>query len=162
MIYSLAATAKNHGSNPYEYIRDLPTQLPAAKNSDISRFLLRSWQPPEQEESKKNVRESLAANPTPIAAPAAQGRDMGLPEAYREILLHPLRYRRRPRAREAGGAPHPAHLHDRPGLRNNTRPRRIPGNQATPQSTTHLRHTNHAKGTENRPRNTRTTRKGKP
>jgi len=47
MIYSLVATAKNHGINPYEYIKDLLTQLPAAKNSDISRFLIPSWQPPE-------------------------------------------------------------------------------------------------------------------
>jgi len=47
MIYSLAATAKNHGIDPYIYFREILTAFPAAKNTDIvNDFLLPQWKPP--------------------------------------------------------------------------------------------------------------------
>jgi len=39
MIYSIIATAHFHGKNPFDYIKELLTKLPAAKNSEIRQFL---------------------------------------------------------------------------------------------------------------------------
>jgi hypothetical protein len=38
-IYSIIATAHFHGKNPYDYIKGLLKNLPAAKNSEIRNFL---------------------------------------------------------------------------------------------------------------------------
>ena len=46
VIYSLAAIAKNHGVSPFEYFKELLTELPKLKSSkDIDRFLLPQWKP---------------------------------------------------------------------------------------------------------------------
>jgi len=39
IIYSIVATAQLHGKNPREYIKELLTELPKSKNSDIRNFL---------------------------------------------------------------------------------------------------------------------------
>jgi transposase len=39
MIYSIIATAHFHGKNPFDYIKELLTKLPAAKSSEIKKFL---------------------------------------------------------------------------------------------------------------------------
>ena len=43
MIYSLVATAQNHNIDPRTYFNGLFTGLPAAKNNEISKFLLPDW-----------------------------------------------------------------------------------------------------------------------
>lgn len=45
IIYSLVSIAKMHGYDPFVYIKDLLTELPKAKSSEISRFLLPDWKP---------------------------------------------------------------------------------------------------------------------
>jgi transposase len=46
MIYSLAATAKLHGQDPFVYLKDLLTRLPASTNQQIDSFLLPEWKLP--------------------------------------------------------------------------------------------------------------------
>jgi transposase len=43
IIYSIIATAKLHGIEPFVYIKELLTKLPAATSSDIEKFLLPEW-----------------------------------------------------------------------------------------------------------------------
>lgn len=45
VIYSLTAIAKNHGVNPFEYFKELLTNLPKATSKDIGNFLLPVWKP---------------------------------------------------------------------------------------------------------------------
>ena len=46
VIYSLAAIAKNHGINPFDYFKELLTELPKLKSSrEIEHFLLPNWKP---------------------------------------------------------------------------------------------------------------------
>ncbi len=45
MIYSLVSTAKLHDYDPFDYINDLLTRLPASTNQQISQFLLPEWKP---------------------------------------------------------------------------------------------------------------------
>lgn len=40
IIYSLVSTAQLHGHDPFVYIKDLLTELPRAKSSEISKFIL--------------------------------------------------------------------------------------------------------------------------
>jgi transposase len=44
-IYSIVATAKWHGYDPFVYIKELLTELPKAKSSEIAKFLLPEWKP---------------------------------------------------------------------------------------------------------------------
>lgn len=43
MIYSLIATAKNHGIDPFTYIKTLLSKLPNAAQSELKEFLVTSW-----------------------------------------------------------------------------------------------------------------------
>ena len=45
IMYSIVATAKLHGIDPFIYIKELLTELPAAKSNDIEKFLLPQWKP---------------------------------------------------------------------------------------------------------------------
>jgi len=45
MIYSLVETAKAHGIDPFMYVKDLLTRLPAAYSSEIDQFLIPAWKP---------------------------------------------------------------------------------------------------------------------
>jgi transposase len=45
VIYSIIATAKLHGIEPFVYIKELLTELPAATSNDIAKFLLPEWKP---------------------------------------------------------------------------------------------------------------------
>jgi hypothetical protein len=45
IIYSIIATAKLHGIDPFVYIKELLTQLPSAQSKDIEKFLLPEWKP---------------------------------------------------------------------------------------------------------------------
>jgi len=49
-LYTLVSTARAHGVDPFAYIRDILTRLPAAKTSDVAGFLLPQWQPPLENE----------------------------------------------------------------------------------------------------------------
>ena len=43
MIYSVLATAKNHGLEPWSYLRDMLTYLPRATSSQIRDFIPQQW-----------------------------------------------------------------------------------------------------------------------
>lgn len=45
VIYSLAAIAKNHGLNPFDYFKELLTELPKAITADLGKFLIPEWKP---------------------------------------------------------------------------------------------------------------------
>jgi transposase len=45
IIYSLVSTAKWHGYDPFLYIKELVTELPKSKTSDIEKYLLPNWKP---------------------------------------------------------------------------------------------------------------------
>jgi transposase len=45
VIYSIIATAKLHDIDPFTYIKELLTELPAATSKDIEKFLLPEWKP---------------------------------------------------------------------------------------------------------------------
>lgn len=44
VVYSLAATAKLHGCDPFTYFKELLTELPGAMQSEVENFLLPNWQ----------------------------------------------------------------------------------------------------------------------
>jgi len=43
VIYTLLGSCRRHGINPFGYLRDLFTRLPAAKISEIKRFTPAVW-----------------------------------------------------------------------------------------------------------------------
>ena len=43
MIYTLLGSCRRHGINPFEYLKDLFTQLPAAKITQIKEFTPAAW-----------------------------------------------------------------------------------------------------------------------
>jgi transposase len=45
VIYSLAAIAQIHGVAPFEYFKELLTELPKSNTQDIRKFLLPEWKP---------------------------------------------------------------------------------------------------------------------
>lgn len=45
IVLSFIESAKLHGLNPYEYLRDVLTRLPSAKATDLDAFLPDAWQP---------------------------------------------------------------------------------------------------------------------
>jgi transposase len=45
VTYSIIATAKLHGIDPFVYIKELLTKLPAATSNEIETFLLPQWKP---------------------------------------------------------------------------------------------------------------------
>lgn len=45
IIYSILETCKQNGINPFEYLKDVFTRLPNAKQSDIKSLLPYNWQP---------------------------------------------------------------------------------------------------------------------
>lgn len=45
VIYSIIATAKLHGVDPFVYVKELLIELPSALSSDLEEFLLPKWKP---------------------------------------------------------------------------------------------------------------------
>lgn len=45
IVYSIIATAKLNGIDPYIYIKELLTKLPAATSNEIEKYLLPEWKP---------------------------------------------------------------------------------------------------------------------
>ena len=43
VIYTLLGSCRRHGINPFEYLKDLFTRLPAAKITEIKQFTPRAW-----------------------------------------------------------------------------------------------------------------------
>jgi transposase len=43
VIYTLLGSCRRHGINPYDYLKDLFTRLPAAKITEIGQFTPRAW-----------------------------------------------------------------------------------------------------------------------
>lgn len=43
MVYSLVASCRRHGVDPYEYLRDVLTQLPGATTSQVDGFTPAEW-----------------------------------------------------------------------------------------------------------------------
>jgi len=43
VIYTLLGSCRRHGVNPFDYLRDLFTRLPAAKITQIKEFTPRAW-----------------------------------------------------------------------------------------------------------------------
>jgi len=48
VIYSITATAKMHGYDPFVYIKELLTDLPACDTKDLQNYLLPEWKPAEK------------------------------------------------------------------------------------------------------------------
>jgi transposase len=53
VIYTLLGSCRRHGINPFEYLKDLFTRLPAAKISEIKQFIPAAW-------AKAKAREKIA------------------------------------------------------------------------------------------------------
>ena len=53
VIYSLAAIAKNHGVAPFDYFKELLTELPKTDFQDIDKYLLPEWKPKPVESDSK-------------------------------------------------------------------------------------------------------------
>jgi transposase len=47
IIYSLVSTANRHGFDPFVYIKELLTELPKAKSSDVEKLMIPNWKPAE-------------------------------------------------------------------------------------------------------------------
>ncbi len=43
MIYTLLGSCRRHGINPFDYLKDLFTRLPAAKITQIKEFTPTAW-----------------------------------------------------------------------------------------------------------------------
>ena len=43
MIYTLLGSCRRHGINPFDYLKDLFTRLPAAKITEIKEFTPAAW-----------------------------------------------------------------------------------------------------------------------
>jgi transposase len=43
VIYTLLGSCRRHGINPYDYLKDLFTRLPAAKITEIGQFTPAAW-----------------------------------------------------------------------------------------------------------------------
>jgi len=43
IIYSLIATAKNHGIDPFTYIKTLLSKIPNATQNELKEFLVTNW-----------------------------------------------------------------------------------------------------------------------
>ena len=43
VIYTLLGSCRRHGINPFEYLKDLFTRLPAAKITEIRQFTPAQW-----------------------------------------------------------------------------------------------------------------------
>ena len=43
MIYTLLGSCRRRGVNPFDYLKDLFTRLPAAKITEIKRFTPAAW-----------------------------------------------------------------------------------------------------------------------
>ena len=54
VIYTLLGSCRRHGLNPFEYLKDLFTRLPAAKITEIKQFTPRAW-------ARANAQETLIA-----------------------------------------------------------------------------------------------------
>ncbi len=50
MIYSLLGSCRRHGINPFDYLKDLFTRLPAAKITEIKQFTPMAWAKPKAKE----------------------------------------------------------------------------------------------------------------
>jgi len=51
VIYSLLGSCRRHGINPYEYLKDVLTRLPAAKNTEVPQFTPSAWAQAQQRPS---------------------------------------------------------------------------------------------------------------
>ena len=54
MIYTLLGSCRRHGINPFDYLKDLFTRLPAAKITGIKQFTPAAW-------AKVKAKEKLVA-----------------------------------------------------------------------------------------------------
>jgi len=54
VIYTLLGSCRRHGINPFEYLKDLFTRLPAAKITQIKEFTPAAW-------ARAKAREKLVA-----------------------------------------------------------------------------------------------------
>ena len=54
VIYTLLGSCRWHGINPFDYLKDLFTRLPAAKITQIREFTPRAW-------ARSNVKEKVVA-----------------------------------------------------------------------------------------------------
>jgi len=52
VIYTLLGSCRRHGVNPFDYLKDLFTRLPAAKITQIKEFTPAAW-------ATDNVREKI-------------------------------------------------------------------------------------------------------
>jgi hypothetical protein len=43
VIYTLLGSCRRHGVNPFDYLKDLFTRLPAARITEIQQFTPRAW-----------------------------------------------------------------------------------------------------------------------
>ena len=43
VIYTLLGSCRRHGVNPFDYLKDLFTQLPAARITEIRQFIPSQW-----------------------------------------------------------------------------------------------------------------------
>ncbi|MGD0253451.1 MAG: transposase domain-containing protein [Verrucomicrobiota bacterium] len=43
MIYTLLGSCRRHGINPFDYLKDLFTRLPAARITEIKQFTPAAW-----------------------------------------------------------------------------------------------------------------------
>jgi hypothetical protein len=43
VIYTLLGSCRRHGLNPFDYLKDLFTRLPTAKNTQIREFKPAAW-----------------------------------------------------------------------------------------------------------------------
>ena len=55
VIYSLLGSCRRHGINPYEYLKDLLTRLPAAKNTEVPQFTPSAWAQAQRKQSNRKA-----------------------------------------------------------------------------------------------------------
>ena len=52
VIYSLLGSCRRHGVNPYDYLKDVLTRLPAAKSQEVAQFTPSAWAKAQREASR--------------------------------------------------------------------------------------------------------------
>jgi len=52
VIYSLLGSCRRHAINPYDYLKDVLTRLPAAKSHEVAQFTPSAWAKAQREASR--------------------------------------------------------------------------------------------------------------